>query len=231
MILALVGTLSIIAYTAVAITITFLVVKAIAGLRVTPPRRKAWVWIWRSTVLYPPMPASCRCLAARRPYGCPAELRVAAAAKDEAVRVKDYTTGAADGARMSKVSIITKRSRFESLKAAMDEIGVTGMGYAGAGLRHAEGPPRVLPWRRDGNQPAAKIELEIVVCRIPVRTVIEAAKNAPYTGHIGDSRIFCLRCGAGCEGTHRRGGLRGLAGCGITLILEPGAACADTICA
>lgn len=41
--------------------------------------------------------------------------------------MRDYTTGAADGARMSKVCIITKRSRFESLKAAMDEIGVTGM--------------------------------------------------------------------------------------------------------
>lgn len=35
-----------------------------------------------------------------------------------------------------------------------------------------------------------KIEVEGVVCGIPVRTVIEAAKNALYTGHIGDGKIF-----------------------------------------
>lgn len=35
-----------------------------------------------------------------------------------------------------------------------------------------------------------KIEVDIVVCKIPVRTVIDAAKNALYTGHIGDGKIF-----------------------------------------
>ena len=35
-----------------------------------------------------------------------------------------------------------------------------------------------------------KIEVEIVVCKLPVRTVIETAKTLLYTGHIGDGKIF-----------------------------------------
>lgn len=123
--------------------------------------------------------------------GRPAELPVAAAAKDEAVQVKDYTTGAADGTKMSKVSIITKQSRFENLKAAMDEIGVTGMTVTqvlGCGMQ--KGRPEYYRGVEMETSLLPKIEVEIVVCKIPVRTVIEAAKNALYTGHIGDGKIF-----------------------------------------
>ena len=93
--------------------------------------------------------------------------------------------------KMTKVSIITKQSKFETLKNAMDQIGVTGMTVTqvlGCGMqkgrsefyRGIEMETTLLP----------KIEVEIVVCKIPVRTVIEAAKAALYTGHIGDGKIF-----------------------------------------
>ena len=34
------------------------------------------------------------------------------------------------------------------------------------------------------------MKVEVVVSTIPVETVIEAAKKALYTGHIGDGKIF-----------------------------------------
>lgn len=92
---------------------------------------------------------------------------------------------------MSKVSIITKQSMFERLKAAMDEIGVTGMTVTqvpGYGMQKGR-----LEYYRGVKLETSllpKIEVEVVVCGIPVRTVIEAAKNALYTGHIGDGKIF-----------------------------------------
>ncbi len=35
-----------------------------------------------------------------------------------------------------------------------------------------------------------KVKVEVVVSKIPVDTVVEAAKKALYTGHIGDGKIF-----------------------------------------
>lgn len=93
--------------------------------------------------------------------------------------------------KITKVEIITKQSRFEALKAAMNEIGVTGMTVTqvlGCGMqkgksefyRGVETEINLLP----------KVQVEIVVTKVPVRTVIEAAKSVLYTGHIGDGKIF-----------------------------------------
>ncbi len=35
-----------------------------------------------------------------------------------------------------------------------------------------------------------KVQVDVVVSKIPVITVVEAAKDALYTGHIGDGKIF-----------------------------------------
>ena len=35
-----------------------------------------------------------------------------------------------------------------------------------------------------------KVKIEVVVSKIPVEQVVEAAKRALYTGHIGDGKIF-----------------------------------------
>ena len=80
---------------------------------------------------------------------------------------------------------------FDRLKAAMDEIGVTGMTVTqvlGCGMQ--KGRPEYYRGVELETSLLPKIEVEIVVCGIPVRTVIEAAKNALYTGHIGDGKIF-----------------------------------------
>lgn len=101
------------------------------------------------------------------------------------------TPDVADGVRMTKIDIICKQGKFEALKSAMNRIGVTGMTVTqvlgfGAQKGHIEKyrgvevETNLLP----------KVEVEIVVSRVPVRTVIEAAKKALYTGNIGDGKIF-----------------------------------------
>ena len=126
------------------------------------------------------------------PICAPAELPGAKpAAKDEAVPVADYSTGSNDKVKMSKVTIVTKQSMFERLKSAMDEIGVTGMTVTqvlGCGMQ--KGRPEYYRGVEMETSLLPKIEVDIVVCKIPVRTVIDAAKNALYTGHIGDGKIF-----------------------------------------
>lgn len=96
-----------------------------------------------------------------------------------------------DTAKFTKVEIITKQNKFEELKNAMDKIGITGMtvtnvlGYGVQGgtteyYRGIEFETHLLP----------KIKVEIVVSKVPVRTVIETAKKVLYTGNIGDGKIF-----------------------------------------
>ncbi len=90
-----------------------------------------------------------------------------------------------------KVVIIAKLSRYDKLRRAMNELGVTGMTVTqvmGCGVQKGSGDmyrgvemdATLLP----------KIKLEVVVSKIPVEDVIEAAKKTLYTGHIGDGKIF-----------------------------------------
>ena len=90
-----------------------------------------------------------------------------------------------------KVVIIAKLTRFEKLKKALNDLGVTGMTMtqvmgcgiqkgAGEKYRGAEIDATLLP----------KVKIEVVVSKIPVEEVIETAKKTLYTGHIGDGKIF-----------------------------------------
>ncbi len=92
---------------------------------------------------------------------------------------------------MHKISIITKLARYDALKRALNELGVTGMTVtqvmgcgvqkgAGEYYRGVEMDATLLP----------KMKVEVIVSKIPVEAVIEAVKKALYTGHIGDGKIF-----------------------------------------
>jgi len=93
--------------------------------------------------------------------------------------------------KMTKIDIITRQSKFEELKEAMNEIGITGMTVTqvlGCGIqkgksefyRGVETELNLLP----------KVQIEIVVAKVPVRKVIDTAKRVLYTGHVGDGKIF-----------------------------------------
>ena len=126
--------------------------------------------------------------------------QVAAAVKVEGAPVTGVPAGAAAPAvgyaprphtGMHRLSIICRMSKFDELKTALNELGVTGMTMTqvmGCGIqkgsteryRGAVVDSTLLP----------KVKIEVVVSKIPVQSVIEAAKKALYTGHIGDGKIF-----------------------------------------
>lgn len=95
------------------------------------------------------------------------------------------------GVKMTKVSIVARQSQFEDLKAALNEIGVQGItvtqvlgcGVQKGSAEYYRGVPlefNLLP----------KIKVEVVVSKVPVADVVDTAKKALYTGHIGDGKIF-----------------------------------------
>ncbi|MCD7841500.1 MAG: P-II family nitrogen regulator, partial [Lachnospiraceae bacterium] len=90
-----------------------------------------------------------------------------------------------------KVSIIARLSRYDVLRKAMNDIGVTGMTVTqvmGCGIQKGAGE-RYRGVELDATL-LPKVKVEIIVGNLPVDTVIETAKKALYTGHIGDGKIF-----------------------------------------
>ena len=111
--------------------------------------------------------------------------------KAAAVKVVRTTAVDVPDTGMYKVSIICKLSRFDELKKELNDLGVTGMTMtqvmgcgvqkgSGSKYRGAEIDATLLP----------KVKVEVIVSTIPVDKVIETAKKALYTGHIGDGKFF-----------------------------------------
>ncbi|MCQ2414278.1 MAG: ammonium transporter [Clostridia bacterium] len=126
----------------------------------------------------------------------PAADALPAVAPETAIPVTDFTVPEETGRPhpFTLIQIVCKEARFEALKQALLDVGITGMTMShvlGCGIqkgrrefyRGVELEPTLLP----------KIRLDIVVSKVPVRTVIETAKKVLYTGHIGDGKIFVYR--------------------------------------
>ena len=101
------------------------------------------------------------------------------------------TIKTSNGVKLTNLAIIARPNKFEALKEAMNKIGVTGMtvtNVMGCGMQKGSkefyrGVPleiNLLP----------KVKVEIAVSKIPVKTVVDTAKKALYTGNVGDGKIF-----------------------------------------
>ena len=101
------------------------------------------------------------------------------------------TKPASSNASMHKIVIITRQNKFDELKEAMNSIGITGMtviNVMGCGMQKGKSEYyRGVPVEINL---VPKIKVEIVVSKVPIDTVVEAAKKALFTGHIGDGKIF-----------------------------------------
>lgn len=98
---------------------------------------------------------------------------------------------ARSGVKMTKLEIVCKESRFEGLKNALMELGVTGMTVShvmGCGMQ--KGTPEYYRGVPIEVNLLPKVQVDVVVSKIPVSAVVDAAKKALYTGHIGDGKIF-----------------------------------------
>ncbi len=108
-----------------------------------------------------------------------------------AAAVPVSTTSTDGDHTFSKVSIVTRPDKFDVLKKAMDDIGITGMTLTqvkGCGLQR--GSTQYYRGSKIDMKLLPKIKLEMVVTKIPVQTVVDAAKKALYTGNYGDGKIF-----------------------------------------
>lgn len=178
------GMFSIIAWTAVTITIVFLVIKKIFGLRVTAEEE-----IVGLDKLEHGLDSGYAGFATT--YSTE-EVEEAENAGIEIPALSVPVSGTTSKEAIAhKVVIVTRQNKFDRLKAAMNEIGITGMTVSnvmGCGMQkgaseYYRGAPveiNLLP----------KIKVETVISKVPVDTVIEAARKALYTGHIGDGKIF-----------------------------------------
>ena len=191
------GVVSIAAWVAVTMTIVFLLIKATVGLRVSPAEEVRGLDIEEHGLASAYADFMIPMSRGEIPLGDEIDIPQQAAPVEKAVPVMVSKTkvatddATADGKKMTNVVIITKQSKFEALKAAMDGIGVTGMTVTqvlGCGMQ--KGRPEYYRGVEMETNLLPKIQVELVVCNIPVRTVIEAAKTALYTGHIGDGKIF-----------------------------------------
>lgn len=93
--------------------------------------------------------------------------------------------------KITKIEIITRPSKLEELKSALNEIGVAGMTVTqvyGCGL--TKGHKEVYRGQEYNINLLPKIKLETVVCEIPVEKVLETAKKVLRTGEVGDGKIF-----------------------------------------
>ena len=109
----------------------------------------------------------------------------------EAVPVKKEPVFASDGHKFTKVEIVFKEERLYALKDAMSRLGITGMTVShvmGYGMQ--KGHTEFYRGVAVETDLRPKVQVDIVVSKIPVRDVIETAKKVLYTGHIGDGKIF-----------------------------------------
>ena len=95
------------------------------------------------------------------------------------------------GHKFTKVEIVCKEEKFYALKEALSKLGITGMTVShvmGYGMQ--KGHTEFYRGVAVETDLRPKVQVDIVVSAIPVRDVIETAKKALYTGHIGDGKIF-----------------------------------------
>ena len=187
--LQFVGFISVAAWTAVTITITFLVIKAIVGLRVDREEE-----ILGLDVTEHGLPSAYAGFAMQPEYieeGSEPIVVTGDTPVAEAIPVKKVPTFDEGTPKFTKVEIICKESRFEALKTAMMELGITGMTVShvlGCGVQ--KGKPEYYRGVQVEANLLPKVQIDIVVSKVPVRSVIETAKKVLYTGHIGDGKIF-----------------------------------------
>ena len=186
------GVITVIAWVAVTMTIVFLIIKHTMGLRASAEEEIEGLDIHEHGLAssYADFMLNVPTILTGRSETVGQETPESAV---PIIRVPDNTEKKVDkdGHTITKITVVCKESKFEALKHALNEIGVTGMTLThvlGCGMQkgsseYYRGVPveaTLLP----------KIKVDIVVCRVPVSDVIKAAVKILYTGHIGDGKIF-----------------------------------------
>jgi Amt family ammonium transporter len=192
----LVGIIAVGAFTFLASGATWLVIKKTLGMRVSAAEELEGLDIGEhGNAAYPDFAIAASAVAGEElPSAAPAAASLPSNAPSRAVSPEaaiPVRNEARPGAKITHVSIVTKQSKFEALREALDRIGITGItvtnvlgyGMQKGNTEYYRGAPvetRLLP----------KVKVDIVVCKVPVDTMVKTVKEALYTGSVGDGKIF-----------------------------------------
>ena len=184
------GFISVAAYTTVFMTITFLIIKKTVGLRVSKEEEIKGLDSTEHGLISAYADFATMTNAYAEYINFENAEVTGTAPITEAIPVKKVKS-TSSGVKFTKVQIIFKEERLYALKDAMSKLGIMGMTVAHV-MGYGQQQGRASYYR--GVQVQAdllpKVQVDIVVSKIPVRDVIETAKKVLYTGNIGDGKIF-----------------------------------------
>ena len=185
-----VGVVSVAIYVAVVITIVFLAIKYTIGLRADAEDEIAGLDVSEHGLLTAYAGFAMQPDIAAEGEAVPAAVTGEVPAA-EAIPVKKIPSFEEGTPKFTKIEIVCRESKFEALKNAMMKLGITGMTVSHVlGCGAQKGKPEYYRGVQVEASLLPKVQVEIVVSAVPVRKVIETAKKALYTGHIGDGKIF-----------------------------------------
>ena len=189
----LLGFVSVAAYTAVMMFATFFIIKKTVGLRVSreeeikgldktehglPSAYADFIYASNAYAEYIGLEKEPAFISGNTPI-------------NEAIPINKVPVAASSGPKFTKVQIIFKEERLYALKDAMSKLGITGMTVAHVmGFGQQQGYEEYYRGVRVDTNLLPKVQVDIVVSKIPVRNVIDTAKKVLYTGNIGDGKIF-----------------------------------------
>lgn len=182
------GVLTVGAWTAVTMTLVFFIIKKTNGLRVSREEEIKGLDATEHNLpsAYADFMPFTALTSGSTPETVPSAPKVSV---EKAVPVESYTT---DNSKLTNVVMIFNPSKFEEMKAAMNEIGVMGMtvtNVMGCGVQKGHiRKYRGVEIEEMNLNP--KMKLEMAVSSVPVAKVVDTARKVLYTGNIGDGKIF-----------------------------------------
>lgn len=187
------GLVSIIAWTVVCMTIVFFILKKTIGLRVDKEEEMKGLDICEHGLVsaYADfMPMGVNIASLDEPMDEEGNMNIPVT-QAVPVQLADNYNISTDGTKITKIDIILKQSKLEALKAEMDKLGITGMTVSQVlGCGAQKGKAEYYRGVAIESNLLPKMKVEVVVCKVPVKSVVDAAVKALYTGHIGDGKIF-----------------------------------------
>jgi Amt family ammonium transporter len=190
------GVLAILAWTIVTMTLAFLAIKKTIGLRVTAEEEILGLDVTEHGLpsAYAGFAFLAESIAAEEysgagpiapesiatPYAVPVNV---------AVPVRDVSSG--DRKKLTKVSIITNQNKYAALQPALEGIGITGLTVTNVlGFGMQKGHPEYYRGVKVETRLLPKVQVDIVISKVPVDVLVKTAKEALYTGNVGDGKIF-----------------------------------------
>lgn len=185
------GILCVASWTIVCMIIVFTVIKKTIGLRVTKEEEMKGLDICEHGLVsaYADfMPIGVGTASLDETFDVEGDVPVTKAVPVQLAGKYDMAT---DGTKITKIDILLKQSKLEALKEEMDKLGITGMTVSQVlGCGAQKGKAEYYRGVAIESNLLPKMKVEIVVCKVPVKAVVDAAVKALYTGHIGDGKIF-----------------------------------------